>query len=62
MSDKLTDKELQSLRNMGCEFERAADEIVRLRAELAGVTPRKKLGHAQQENSSAGGERGRWGM
>lgn len=32
---RLTDPELQSLRNLGNEFEMAADEIVRLRAELA---------------------------
>lgn len=31
----LTDQELQSLRNMGNESETAADEIARLRAELA---------------------------
>jgi hypothetical protein len=32
---KLTDKELQSLRNLGNESEAAADEIVRLRGEQA---------------------------
>lgn len=31
----LTDQELQSLRNLGNEAEAAADEIERLRAELA---------------------------
>jgi hypothetical protein len=31
----MTDQQLQSLRNMGCEFEEAADEIERLRAALA---------------------------
>jgi len=34
----LTDQELQSLRNMGNESEMAADEINRLRAELATMT------------------------
>lgn len=34
----LTDQELQSLRNMGNESETAADEITRLRADLAKVT------------------------
>lgn len=31
----LADRELQSLRNMGCEFEAAANEISELRAQLA---------------------------
>jgi hypothetical protein len=31
----MTDQQLQSLRNMGNEAEDAADEIVRLRAELS---------------------------
>ena len=35
MSDKLTEQQLQSLRNLGCEFEAAADEICRLTAEQA---------------------------
>lgn len=34
----LTDQELQSLRNMGNEAEEAADEIMRLREELALMT------------------------
>ena len=34
MRRELTDQELQTLRNMGNESEAAADEIVRLRAEL----------------------------
>lgn len=33
----LTDKELQSLRNLGNEAEAAADEIVRLRADLKAM-------------------------
>ena len=33
----LSDRELQSLRNLGCEFERAADEIERLRAYAAAA-------------------------
>ena len=39
MSDELTDHELQSLRNMGNEAERAADEITHLRAALAAAQP-----------------------
>ena len=35
LTDALTDRELQSLRNMGNEAERAADEIVSLRAAIA---------------------------
>lgn len=38
MSDTLTDRELQTLRNTGNEAEAAADEIERLRSELAAVT------------------------
>jgi hypothetical protein len=34
---RLTDQELQSLRNLGCEFEQAADEIVELRAAIAAA-------------------------
>lgn len=34
----LTDKELQSLRNMGNECEEAADEIERLRVALVSMT------------------------
>lgn len=36
--DMLTDKQLQSLRNLGNEAEEAADEIERLRAEVTRLT------------------------
>lgn len=36
-SKALTERQLQALRNMGCEFEQAADEIESLRAQLAAL-------------------------
>lgn len=53
----LTDQELQSLRNMGNEPEIAAEEITRLRAELAKVTWQRNEAQADLAASQAECER-----
>lgn len=49
----LTDKELQSLRNLGNEAEAAADEIVRLRAEVSRLRSERDAAVAAERERCA---------